>query len=101
MSGGSSTIGFWHCDSCGAQWVTDGGSKFAGVPRPKMVTKYDPKGEDKDIKEGPATFEISHQISAGSRTMYPFDGTFRMKYPYVPKDTKLLNEPSKLLAAGD
>jgi hypothetical protein len=48
-----------------------------------------------------ATNAIGDQIRAGKRKLYPFDGTFRHKYPYVPAEAKELPAPAKQLAAGD
>jgi hypothetical protein len=108
-SGGGGGIGFWHCDSCGTQWVThdpsgDRPRSFRDETPGSLVTKYDRYGTDRDLgpSDAMATFGISDQIKAGKRKLYPFDGTFRQTYPYVPKEeTKALPEPSKLLAAGD
>jgi ribosomal protein L37AE/L43A len=91
QNGGSNTVGFWTCNSCGSQWVTSSNprngsaSKFGGsrVAVPELVTKYDPSGEDHDLGDGFASFGISEQITKGTRKMYPFDGVFHSKYPYV------------------
>jgi hypothetical protein len=88
-SGGGNGIGYWHCDSCGSQWVThDPNGK---VPRSfrdetpgQLITKYDKYGTDREFRsDSMATFAISDQIRTNQRKLYQFDGTFRQKYPYV------------------
>ena len=108
-SGGGAECGFYHCDSCGSQWVTNGNhsgsfSRPTYKNPPTLVTIYDRYGTDRDMKDGLASFDISKQMSEGTRKMYPFDGVFRQKYPYVPTEAEVQKElpaPSKLLAAGD
>jgi ribosomal protein L37AE/L43A len=95
-SGGGGEVAFWHCDSCGSQWVTKGGRYD-----PTMVTKYDPYGVDREMKDPMATFAISDQIRQGTRKLYPFDGTFHAKYPYVAAEKpKELDAPAKQIEAA-
>ena len=87
-SGGGAEVGFYHCSSCNSQWVTNGNHTGSfmhptTVQPPTMVTKYDSYGTDREMKDGMASFDISGQMKAGTRKMYPFDGVFRQKYPYV------------------
>ena len=99
--GAAKDVKFWSCEGCGSQWVTEHQSQYG----PVTVTKYDDRGADYGLKGGMASFEISNQISADTRMMYPFDGTFRIKYPYVAsaviESLKELPAPAKLLTAGD
>jgi hypothetical protein len=87
-------VKFWQCESCDSQWVTRHESQFG----PVTVTKYDKYGTDRDLKDGLASFGISSQISDGTRTMYPFDGTFRQKYPHATEEQKQLAAPAKQIA---
>ena len=101
-SGGGQDAGFYHCESCGSQWVTTGVmGRFspAAIHDNMQVTKYDPNGEDRDMKsDGMASFEIHRQIDEGKRKMYPFDGIFRQKYPYeAPKKKRQLKAPAKMI----
>jgi len=75
-SGGGGDRSFWHCDSCGSQWVVVSLNRFAAT----RITKYNPDGEDHNFKNGMALFDISSQIEAGTRTLFPFDGVFHKKY---------------------
>jgi hypothetical protein len=104
-SGGGQTCGFYHCDSCGSQWVTTGNHtmtrRFGPVNIEGMlVTKYDPYGTDRDLKQAMACFEISNQIQSGKRQMFPFDGTFRQKYPHVTETQPAIGAPAKQIAAA-
>jgi hypothetical protein len=103
-SGGGAEVGFYHCGSCNSQWVTNGnhsGSFLQNVQPPTMVTKYDPYGEDREMKNGMASFDISSQMKAGIRKMYPFDGVFRQTYPHVKTSKpKRLKSATPLLTAG-
>lgn len=96
-SGGGGNIKYWHCDSCGSQWVTQN-----GTIGPALVTKYDPRGEDYNLLQNAmVSFKISEQISAGTRKMHPFDGKFRIKYPVSAAETqKQLGAKALQLEAG-
>jgi hypothetical protein len=95
-TGGGGDHTFWSCDGCDGQWVTR--KTGYGADAKIEVTKYDPYGEDRNMKGNMVSFALSDQIKAGTRKLYPFDGIFRAQYPYVPKveivDESLLIEPA-------
>jgi hypothetical protein len=92
--GATIDVSYWSCEGCGSQWLTAKEGTFG----PVTVTKYDPYGIDRDLKSAMALFDISHQIQAGSRQMFPFDGTFRQKYTNT---TKALPAGTPLIESGE
>jgi len=101
-SGGGGEVGFYHCNSCGGQPLVAGGDhrgRFSrsGSGNPTVVSKYDPD-TDREMNEATACFTISDQMRDGTRPVYPFDGIFRIKYPYeAPADPKQLSAGTKLI----
>ncbi len=89
-SGGGGGEEFYHCDGCGQHWVI---SREDRHDKGTITRWGDEEGETKYNMNGMVSFTMSEGIRSGKRKMYPFDGTFRSKYPYVYKSTDIPTLP--------
>lgn len=96
-SGGGGTSEFYHCDSCGGEWYVE---REHGLVPKRQVTRWGDEPTDDKYSEKIKSFEMSSQVKEGKRSLYPFDGTFRIKYPFVPKDTTTVEVLRTLPAAA-
>lgn len=89
-SGGGAGVEFYGCDGCGQQWVVVREDRHS---LGKITRWGDEAGENKYNMDSRTSFTMSDGIRTGKRTLYPFDGTFRSKYPYVYKSTDIPSLP--------
>lgn len=73
-SGGGGDHKFFRCEGCGKHWLV----KSSGFFGPKFVCAWGDLPTDN--KYHPNVFDMSHQVSDGTRPLHPFGGVFKQTY---------------------